>query len=206
MQPRKKKKAEDQKKRWTKGNWKKLERVCGIISQGRKPKGRGNKHRSDRGPRSRKKRLEKRKTTRLLSRSIRFIGAVQVEPDDEFSFICFHLVSERETRFPAPFTGNAPRGPVPARAFLKHEAKLNSFRPITGYWEISFHAMLLRAFVCARNVRDGNDDGQVVEEEKFDVSGWAKSREKKIMRERGYFIYSKNSWNRERKFSWIFVN
>lgn len=41
--------------------------------------------------------------------------------------------------------------------------------------------MLLRAFVCARNVRDGNDDGQVVEEEKFDVSGWAKSREKKIM-------------------------
>lgn len=66
--------------------------------------------------------------------------------------------------------------------------------------------MLLRAFVCARNVRDGNDDGQVVEEEKFDVSGWAKSREKKIMRERGYFIYSKNSWNRERKFSWIFVN
>lgn len=52
--------------------------------------------------------------------------------------------------------------------------------------------MLLRAFVCARNVRDGNDDGQVVEEEKFDVSGWAKSREKKIMGERGYFIYSKN--------------
>lgn len=52
--------------------------------------------------------------------------------------------------------------------------------------------MLLRAFVCARNVRDGNDDGQVVEEEKFDVSGWAKSREKKIMGEKGYFIYSKN--------------
>lgn len=116
-------------------NERKLEEIgAGVWHNfpGTKAEG-ARKQASERSRATRKKRLEKRKTTRLLSRSIRFIGAVQVEPDDEFSFICFHLVSERETRFPAPFTGNAPRGPVPARAFLKHEAKLNSFRPITGY-------------------------------------------------------------------------
>lgn len=44
--------------------------------------------------------------------------------------------------------------------------------------------MLLRAFVCARNVRDGNDDGQVVEEEKFDdLVG--QSLEKKRLWEKG---------------------
>lgn len=48
--------------------------------------------------------------------------------------------------------------------------------------------MLLRAFVRARNVRDGNDDGDVVEEE-FHVSGWGKSRGKII--ENVSFIFEK---------------
>lgn len=68
--------------------------------------------------------------------------------------------------------------------------------------------MLLRAFVRARNVRDGNDDGDVVEEE-FHVSGWGKSRGKII--ENVSFIFEK-LWNfyllcicKLESFDWKFV-
>lgn len=62
--------------------------------------------------------------------------------------------------------------------------------------------MLLRAFVCARNVRDGNDDGlKLLKKRNLTCLVSGENLEKKRMvRERGYFIYL------ERIFLCIFVN
>ena len=64
----------------------------------------------------------RRRGRRLLSRSIRFIGAVQAEPDDEFSFICFHLVSERERE------GDGLRSPEMLRGDLCRQERFGNTR------------------------------------------------------------------------------